>query len=359
MVSTRSKTVLGTSVCGQVEPSKRDASVQTRSCPECLSSSVVSGGVVDEMCLWGKQVNNLSLVARLREKVESLRRIKESEREIDWWCSTLPSLRETHQDSEDSFASHSQGIEGHLVDEGEWKLVPAWGGSTKNSSRPPSPSQVPVQNRYEALDLERQTDDLDDLEVNYLPSEPPSYDSSVRWISTSNIKKKRRVVVVGDFLLRGTEVPIFHPDPSHWEVCCLPGAWVQNITERLPGQSEPSDDYPLLILQAGSDEIEKRNVKAIKRDFQALGQVVDKTGAQVVFCSVPFVAEKSDERNRRTQIINKWLKGWCHRQNFRFFDHGTTFAAPALLEPDGIHLSVKGRKFLVHEMAELVERVLD
>ncbi|RMC04224.1 hypothetical protein DUI87_19043 [Hirundo rustica rustica] len=81
---------------------------------------------------------------------------------------------------------------------------------------------VPLQNRYEALDLESQPDDL---EGNYLPSEPPNYDSSVRRISTSNIKKKRRVIV------------------------------------------------------AGSDDIEK-SIKVIKRDFRALGQVVDKTGAQ-------------------------------------------------------------------------------
>ena len=58
--------------------------------------------------------------------------------------------------------------------------------------------QVPLQNRSEALDLESHPDDLHDLEENDLPSEPPSYDSSLRWISTSDIKKKRRVIVVGD-----------------------------------------------------------------------------------------------------------------------------------------------------------------
>ncbi|RMB93655.1 hypothetical protein DUI87_29882 [Hirundo rustica rustica] len=160
-------------------------------------------------------------------------------------------------------------------------------------------SQVPLQNRYEALDLESHPDYLDDFEGNNLPSEPPNYDSFVRRISTSNIKKKRR---------------------------------------------------------AGSDEIKKRNVTVIKRDFRALGQVVDKTRAQVVFCSVPLVAEKYDERNRRTHIINKWLKGWCHRQNCGFFDHGVTFTAPALLESDVIHLCVKSRRFLAHELADLIER---
>ena len=57
------------------------------------------------------------------------------------------------------------------------------------------------------------------------------------------------------------------------------GPGVQDITERLPRVIQPSDYCPLLILQAGSDEIEKRNVRAIKRGFRALGQVVDRTGA--------------------------------------------------------------------------------
>ncbi|RMC05466.1 hypothetical protein DUI87_18659 [Hirundo rustica rustica] len=136
---------------------------------------LVKGSVVEEVCLQCEQANNLfSLVAEFREEVERLRSIRECEREIDWWSSADPSLREAHQDSEDSYASHSQAIEGHLVDEGEWKLVSAWGGNNTNSFRPPSPSQVPLQNRCEALDLESQPDDLDDLEGNYLPSEPPN-----------------------------------------------------------------------------------------------------------------------------------------------------------------------------------------
>ncbi|RMC05489.1 hypothetical protein DUI87_18682 [Hirundo rustica rustica] len=183
----------------------------------------------------------------------------------------------------------SQVIEGHLINEEEWKCIPTRGDNNKNFS--PSLSQVPLYNRYEVLDLEGQ---LDDLEENCLPSESPSYDSPERCITTSNIKKKRRVIIVGDSLLRGIEGPICRLDPSHREVCCLPRAQIQN-----------------------------------------------------------------DERNRRTHTINKWLKGWCHRQNFGFFDHGEMFTAPALLEPNGIHLSVKGKRFLAHELAELVERALN
>lgn len=148
--------------------------------------------------------------------------------------------------------------------------------------------------------------------------------------------------MVGDSLLRGIEGPVCQLDPSHREICCLPGARVRDITEKLPGLMQSSDYYPLLILQAGSDGTEKKSTRTIKRDFRALSRVVDRAGAQAVFFSVPLVAETNDERNRKAHIINKWLKDWCHQQNFGFFDHGTIFIAPQLLESDGPYLSVKG-----------------
>lgn len=32
----------------------------------------------------------------------------------------------------------------------------------------------------------------------------------------------------------------------------------------------------------------------------------------MIFFSVPPVSGRNDERNRRTYLIGKWLKGWCH-----------------------------------------------
>jgi len=68
----------------------------------------------------------------------------------------------------------------------------------------------------------------------------------------------------GNSLLRGTEGPICQPDPSHWEVCCLPGARVTDITRKLPGLMWSYDYYPLLLIQVGRDKITERSPKAIK-----------------------------------------------------------------------------------------------
>jgi len=114
-------------------------------------------------------------------------------------------------------------------------------------------------------------------------------------------------------LLGKLEGPICRLDPSHRDVCCLPGARVRDVARKLPGLVQPSDYYPLLVMQVSGHEIMERSPKAIKTDFRALGQLAEGSGAQVVFSSIPSVAGKSTERDRKTHLINRWLRGSCHR----------------------------------------------
>jgi len=50
-----------------------------------------------------------------------------------------------------------------------------------------------------------------------------------------------------------------------------PGAWVKDVKRKLTTVVWPSDYYPLLIFQVGSDEVTTRSLRAIKRYFRALG----------------------------------------------------------------------------------------
>jgi len=169
--------------------------------------------------------------------------------------------------------------------------------------------------------------------------------------------KKRRVIVIGDSLLRGTEGPICPPDPSHGKVCCLPGAWVRDVARKLPGLVRPSDYYQLLVMQFGSDEVAERSPKAIKRDFRALGQPIEGSRAQVVFSSITSVAGKSTERDRKTHLINWWLRDWCSQWNSGFF--WLWGGLPGLLVTNGVQLSQRGKEILAHEQVGLIDRALN
>ena len=111
-------------------------------------------------------------------------------------------------------------------------------------------------------------------------------------------QNKRRVIVIGDPLLRGAEGSSVSPR-RHTEVCCLSGAWVRDVTGRLHRPVRPSDYCPLLIVLDGSNEVTERRLNTIKRDFRGLEQLMGNAGVQVVVSSPPSVPGKDTE----------WLKG--------------------------------------------------
>jgi len=97
--------------------------------------------------------------------------------------------------------------------------------------------------------------------------------ASASRVMTALVKKKRRVIVIGDSLLRGEEGLICQPGPPHRAVCCLPGAWVRDVARKLPGLVWPSDYYLLLVMQVGGDEIEERSPKGHQKGLQGTGAI--------------------------------------------------------------------------------------
>jgi len=87
--------------------------------------------------------------------------------------------------------------------------------------------------------------------------------------------------------------------------------------------------------------------------------MVEGSGVQVVFSSIPPVAGNNTERGRKTHLVNRWLRGWCHQLNFGFFDHREVYTAPGLLATDRVQLSQRGKRILGHQLVGLIERALN
>ena len=121
-----------------------------------------------------------------------LRGIRESEKEVDSWNHTLPSLGQacqadrTHA-TEDSLSSLHLAECGDLRDSREWQQVPAR-CSRHISSVTTQPSQMLLYNRYEGLEVEPNNDqDHNPSRLEMLPriSRP------VPHMKPTSIKKKR------------------------------------------------------------------------------------------------------------------------------------------------------------------------
>jgi len=200
-------------------------------------------------------------------------------------------------------------------------------------------------------------DDVDDG-----PSTPevlPRSERPTPYIMTTSTRKKRKVIVVSHSHLRATEGPVCQTDPPLREVCCLPGAWVKDISRKVPTLVQPSDYYPLLLFHEGGGEAATRSPRVIKTDFRALERFVRESGAQVIFSSLLPVAGSDNGRNRQAQSINMWLHGRCHHHSLGFFDNGMAYTAPGLLVSDGTHLSRGGKRVFAHELAGLIDKALN
>lgn len=101
-----------------------------------------------------------------------------------------------------------------LEGKGQWQQVPAQHGRHILSGTSP-PSQVPVHNRYEALHV-----DLNNTEEHGTSvwKVTPSLRLPLPCIKTVSTKNKRRVIIVGHFLLKGTGGPVCRLNLLHRDV---------------------------------------------------------------------------------------------------------------------------------------------
>lgn len=191
MVSRKRKAVAAVntkSVSTQTLPAKKDAATQASGCAECLCLALVSENGMGGTCVRCDQVNDLlCLVAELKEEVERLRSIRESEEEIDWWGQALLTPKGVQQEMAKPCPSCHKADTADLIDGGEWKQVPDRRGK-RTLSRTPSPPLVPLTNRYEALDPENQAEDSQEDP----PGEPSGWTSSTKRITTAAVRGKKK-----------------------------------------------------------------------------------------------------------------------------------------------------------------------
>lgn len=131
-----------------------------------------------------------------------------------------------------------------------WRQVCAQ-SRKQNPSLPAPPSQgdsVQGIHRYEALDVEDLSEGCNNpLSLDMIPR-------LLHWGRGDGYWLGRRWVGDGlgdDSSLQGTERPIHREDPLLKEVHCLPGAWVRDVTVKLPNLVWPTDDNPLLLFHTG------------------------------------------------------------------------------------------------------------
>jgi len=315
-------------------------------------------------------------VRKLEARLSTLKNIRELEAFLDTEHQTMLSKRHAGDEPVHDISEEVES-EGQKGD--------AWRNVTQRSRRPREQSlNLELQNRFEVLSLindgEQQEQEEDkwivldgcmgDAPKDKICSDTEETDSQSSenfqtivddspWRVASGRPQKRRVVVVGDSLLRGTEAIVCGPDKMSREVCCLPGAKIRDVTERLTRLVKPTDRNPFLLVHVGTNDTARHSLQKIRRDFEDLGRKLKDLGTQVVISSLLPVKGRGPGRERKIVEVNNWLRKWCRQERFGFLDHGLWFHEDGLLARDGLHLTSVGRNIFAKRLANLIRRALN
>lgn len=104
-------------------------------------------------------------------------------------------------------------------------------------------------------------------------------------LKTTLAQNKRKVISIGNFLLRGMQGPICQLDsPARKSTASLdhrPGTLLESNI-----RIQPSNYYTFLVVQACSDDVTGRSLRDIKMDFRALEQLSEGAVTLVMFSSI-------------------------------------------------------------------------
>ena len=164
--------------------------------------------------------------------------------------------------------------------------------------------------------------------------------------------KKRRTLVIGDSIVRGSDRRFCGRQKDTRMVVCLPGARVRDVSDRVQDILEWEGDQPEVVVHVGTNNIGRNSEEVLKREYRELGRKLRSRTTKVVISGLLPVPRDSEYRNRMRWRINVWLRDWSRGQGFRFLDHWDLFwARYDLYKKDGLHLNPRGTNILAGRFA--------
>ena len=143
-------------------------------------------------------------------------------------------------------------------------------------------------------------------------------------------------------------------------VCCLPGARIQDVTDRVQTILKGEGEQPEVVVHVGTNDVGKKGMNILQRDFRELGKMLKSRTSRVVISGLLPVPRAGESRNREIRDLNVWLRNWCRGQGFRFLDHWDLFWSKGeLYKRDGLHLNRWGTSILAGRFATATRMVLN
>ena len=172
--------------------------------------------------------------------------------------------------------------------------------------------------------------------------------------------RKRELVIVGDSILRGVDSIVCARDKDSRTVCCLPGAQVGDILDRVDKLLARAGRDPVVMVHVGTNDIGKGRFEVLQEKFVDLAEKIRSRTSKVVFSGILPVPRASRGKQSFIWRFNTWLRNFCRREGYRFMGHWDSFwDRGELFKRDGLHLNRRGTLVLGQRMLRVAQDYLN
>ena len=122
--------------------------------------------------------------------------------------------------------------------------------------------------------------------------------------------RKRELVIVGYSILRGVDSIVCARDKGSRTVCCLPGAQVGDILDRVDKLLARAGRDPVVMVHVGTNDIGKGRFEVLQEKFVDLAEKIRSRTSKVVFSRILPVPRASRGKQSFIWRFNTWQRNF-------------------------------------------------
>ena len=151
------------------------------------------------------------------------------------------------------------------------------------------------------------------------------------------------VLLIGDSQVRHLDRTFCENARERRVRMCLPGARVQDVSDRLDRLLEGTGNETVVVVHVGGNDVSRKRSEELVNRYRVMLEKVRSSGRTGVVCGViPRICEGGEWLSRAISL-NDRIEGMCRSLGLRFVDGWDTFFGKhEMFAKDGVHLSRVG-----------------
>lgn len=183
------------------------------------------------------------------------------------------------------------------------------------------------------------------------PEKPSEKQKNKKATKSASSQRKKKVVLVGDSLVRDVGKNLQLQCAGFREVC-KPGARIDQLLTEVKKKVEPD---ATVLVQVGTNNLRMDETDVIMKEYEDLIKGLKEDREEVVIMGILPRQDISDALESKRMDINRQLKSMCNQEEVKYWEVDFNPWKGGFLGRDGLHLNARGADVVARQIFRMMK----